>query len=242
MSEKKATIYRMKTDQHICPYGLKSLHLLKRKSFQINDHKLRSREETDKFKEEHQVKTTPQTFINGQRIGGYDELREYFGKIAFSKKELKYQPIIAILLTCAFASIAIIGFTQFQWIHFLETFVALAMVVLAIQKLQDLDAFSLQFVSYDILAMRNDRYSYIYPFAEAYAGIGMLSAIKAVYFAPVSIFIGTIGAISVIKAVYIEKRDLKCACVGGNSKVPLGIISLSENLAMIGLGIWMLVK
>ncbi|KKM77176.1 hypothetical protein [Sulfitobacter sp. M13] len=32
---------------------------------------------------------------------------------------------------------------------------------------------------------------------------------------PVGIFIGTIGAISVIMAVYIEKRELKCACIGG---------------------------
>lgn len=40
--------------------------------------------------------------------------------------------------------------------------------------------------------------------------------------APVGIFIGTIGAVSAIKAVYINRRDLKCACVGGGSKVLLG--------------------
>ena len=50
------------------------------------------------------------------------------------------------------------------------------------------------------------------------------------------------GAVSVIKAVYIEKRDLKCACVGGNSNVPLGSISLTENIMMVAMGIWMLIK
>ena len=60
--------------------------------------------------------------------------------------------------------------------------------------------------------------------------------------APVAIFIGGIGAASVIKAVYIEKRELKCACVGGDSNVPLGFISLTENLMMLGMGIWMLAK
>jgi hypothetical protein len=49
-----------------------------------------------------------------------------------------------------------------------------------------------------------------------------------------------IGAVSVCKAVYIDKRELKCACVGGDSKVPLGFISLTENLMMIGMGVWML--
>ena len=59
---------------------------------------------------------------------------------------------------------------------------------------------------------------------------------------PVALFIGTVGAVSVFKAVYIDKRELKCACVGGDSKVPLGFVSLSENLMMVGMAIWMLVK
>jgi len=46
---------------------------------------------------------------------------------------------------------------------------------------------------------------------------------------PVALFIGGIGAVSVLKAVYIDKRELKCACVGGNSNVPLGFISLTEK-------------
>ena len=57
-----------------------------------------------------------------------------------------------------------------------------------------------------------------------------------------ALFIGTIGAVSVYKAVYIDKRELKCACVGGNSNVPLGVISLTENLMMMAMAIWMMVK
>ncbi len=59
---------------------------------------------------------------------------------------------------------------------------------------------------------------------------------------PATLFIATIGAISVIKAVYIDKRDIKCACIGGGSSVPLGFISLTENLMMIAMAVWMLVK
>jgi len=43
----------------------------------------------------------------------------------------------------------------------------------------------------------------------------------------------------VFKAVYVDKRELKCACVGGGSNVPLGFVSLTENLFMIGMGLWM---
>ena len=66
-------------------------------------------------------------------------------------------------------------------------------------------------------------YGYVYPFAEALAGILMIAGALIWIAAPVALFIGTIGAVSVFKAVYIDKRELKCACVGGGSNVPLGI-------------------
>ena len=49
------------------------------------------------------------------------------------------------------------------------------------------------------------------------------------------------GAVSVFKAVYVDKRELKCACVGGASNVPLGFVSLTENLMMIAMAVAMLV-
>tara|TARA_R110002095_G_scaffold142846_5_gene123714 strand:- start:337 stop:570 length:234 start_codon:yes stop_codon:yes gene_type:complete len=75
---KTATVYRMVTDKHICPYGLKTIDLLKDEGYEVKDHHLTNREETDAFKEKHRVETTPQTFINDERIGGYDELKEHF--------------------------------------------------------------------------------------------------------------------------------------------------------------------
>ena len=70
------------------------------------------------------------------------------------------------------------------------------------------------------------------PISEAYV-IGMVAQLPAIAVAPFSLFIGTVGAISVFKAVYVDKRELKCACVGGDSNVPLGFVSLSENIFMI---------
>jgi hypothetical protein len=74
----------------------------------------------------------------------------------------------------------------------------------------------------------------VYPFLEAYAGLGMIAALPVWWVAPVSFFIGAVGAVSVVKAVYIDKRELKCACVGGDRQVPLGFVSLTENLFMLG--------
>jgi len=82
-------------------------------------------------------------------------------------------------------------------------------------------------------------YSYIYPYAEFIAGALMLAGVLSVVSVPIALFIGTIGAWSVFKAVYLDKRELKCACVGGNSNVPLGFVSLTENLMMVGMAVWM---
>jgi hypothetical protein len=82
-------------------------------------------------------------------------------------------------------------------------------------------------------------YSYIYPFAEGFACILMTAGVLTWLSVPVALFIGTIGAVAVIKAVYIDKRELKCACVGGSSNVPLAFISLTENLMMVAMAFWM---
>ena len=60
--------------------------------------------------------------------------------------------------------------------------------------------------------------------------------------APLALVIGGIGAVSVFKAVYLDRRELKCACVGGQSNVPLGFVSLTENLVMIGMAVWMIAR
>ena len=72
---KTATLHRMVMAKHMCPYGLNLLDLLRRKGFRVEDHHLTTRAEVDAFKEEHDVQTTPQTFIDvASRIGGHDDL------------------------------------------------------------------------------------------------------------------------------------------------------------------------
>ena len=239
---KTAKLYRMVTDEHICPYGIKSKDFLERQGYEVKDHHLKNREETDAFKEMHHVETTPQTFIGGKRIGGHDDLLNYFDVKTLKQEGTTYQPIIAIFATTFLMALttnwAIMGGLSF--IRVTELFIAISMCVLAIQKLRDLDSFSNQFITYDLLAMRWVRYAYIYPFVEMLAGVAMIAGLFTPIAAPAALFIGTIGAISVVKVVYIDKRDLKCACVGGDSNVPLGFISLTENIMMMAMAVWML--
>jgi glutaredoxin len=240
----EATLYRMVMKNHLCPFGLKSLDLLKREGFKVQDHHLTSREETDAFQREYDVDTTPQAFIDGKRIGGYDELRRYFGKPVKEADEVTYQPVIAVFACTALMALGVswAALGTLFGVRTLEWFVAISMCVLAILKLRDLESFSNMFLGYDLLAQRWVRYAYLYPFGEALAGILMIAGALLWLAIPVAMLIGVVGAVSVFKAVYVERRELKCACVGGDSNVPLGFISLTENLMMVGMAIWMLIK
>ncbi|MDO6963510.1 glutaredoxin [Rhizobium alvei] len=238
---RQATLYRMVQDQHLCPYGLKALDLLKRKGFDVDDRHLTSRAETDAFKVEQGVKTTPQVFIDGRRIGGYDDLRRFFGLSVAEPGATSYRPVIAVFSMTALMAVAasVSAFGTVLPLQSFEWFIAFSMVVLAILKLQNIDSFATMFLNYDLLARRWVRYGYIYPFAEGLAGLLMISGKLVWLSVPVSLFIGGIGAVSVFKAVYIDRRSLKCACVGGGTNVPLGFVSLLENLMMIAMALWM---
>jgi glutaredoxin len=238
---RRATLYRMVMDKHVCPYGLKARHLLQRQGYIVEDHWLRTREETDAFKVEHGVKTTPQTFIGGKRIGGYDDVRRHFGKTVADPKATTYTPVAALFVMTALmalaASHAAYG-TPFT-LRAGEWFIGFSMAVLGLLKLQNVESFATMFLNYDLLAKRWVPYSYVYPFAEALAGVLMIAGVLTWLSAPVALFIGSVGAVSVFKAVYLDRRELKCACVGGSSNVPLGLLSLTENLMMMAMAVWM---
>jgi glutaredoxin len=238
---KKAVLYRMVTPEHVCPWGLKAKDLLARSGYQVEDRHLKTREETDAFKAEHKVPTTPQVFIGSQRIGGYEDLRRYLGKKVVDPRATSYRPVIVLFTMTALAALAasyaVSG--QLFTVRAAQWFIAFSMVVLSLLKLQNVETFSAMFLNYDLLARRWVPYSYIYPYAEGLAGVLMIAGALKWISVPVALFIGTVGAISVFKAVYIDKRELKCACVGGSSNVPLGFISLTENLMMIAMAVWM---
>lgn len=238
-----AVLYRMVLDSHTCPHGLKAKALLERQGYIVDDRPLNSRAAVDAFKAEHGVKSTPQAFIDGTRIGGFDDLSAHFGR-PVNKEGVTYQPVIALFSVAALMAVAVTWLSTgtFTLGRTIELFIAISMVLLGLQKLQDVDRFATMFLNYDLLAQKWVRYGYIYPFVETGAGLLMIAGVLTWLAAPAALIVASIGAISVFKAVYIDKRELKCACVGGDSRVPLGFISLTENLMMVGMAVWMLTK
>ena len=239
--EKKSRLYRMMTSEHICPYGIKAKDLLERNGFSVTDIHLKSRDEVETFKTKNNVKTTPQIFIGTQRVGGYNDLVEFLGKQSNDGSSVTYKPVIALFSVAALLALSItwLVLDTFLTEQTIGWFISVSMVLMGLQKLQDIDKFATMFLTYDLLAQRWIRYGYVYPFIETGAGLLMLMGIFTWIAASAALIVASIGALSVIKAVYVDKRVLKCACLG-DSRVPLGFVSLIENLMMIGMAVWML--
>lgn len=239
-----ATVHRMVMDKHVCPWGLKAVDLLRKRGFAVEDHWLTTREATDAFKAEHGIRTTPQVFIGGERIGGYDDLRRYLGLKVRDPQATSYVPVAAVFATAAALALAasIAAYGTPLTAMALQWFGGFAMMLLAMLKLQDVESFATMFLGYDLLARRWLRYGYLYPFLEWSAGALMAAGVFEPLSIPIAAFIGSVGAVSVFYAVYVQKREIKCACVGGSSRVPLGFVSLTENLGMVAMAAWMLTR
>ncbi len=224
-------LYRMAMPEHECPWGLKAIELLNEKDIDFEDHRLTSRVEVDDFKAKHSVKTTPQIFFDDSRIGGYSDLADYLGAET-EEEEYSYTPVVAVFSTAALVAwAAALG---------IPGFMGVSLSMLASLKLMDTESFAKSFEKYDLITQQVKPYAKTFPFLELMLGLGFLSGAAPVITGISSLLLGTSGAVSVLKAVYIDKLKLNCACVGGNSKAPLGTISFLENAIMIGMGVFLL--
>ena len=78
-AQRRAVLYRMVTPEHTCPFGVRAKSLLEAQGLQVDDRILSSRSEVDAFEQKHGVDTTPLIFIDGERVGGCDDLEAYLG-------------------------------------------------------------------------------------------------------------------------------------------------------------------
>jgi len=75
--DRTATLYRMVLPDHTCPFGVRAKQMLQAEGYTVDDRILSTRADVDAYMAEQGVETTPQVFIDGERIGGSDDLEAY---------------------------------------------------------------------------------------------------------------------------------------------------------------------
>lgn len=74
---KTATLTRMILPDHTCPFGVRAEAMLEEAGYDVDDRILKTREEVDAFEAEHNIATTPLVEIDGEVIGGSDDLERW---------------------------------------------------------------------------------------------------------------------------------------------------------------------
>ena len=118
--------------------------------------------------------------------------------------------------------------------HFMAGF----FLVFSFFKFLNLSGFANSYAVYDLLAAKWKGWGYIYPFVEL--GLGILYLINVAPFETNFITIVVLGlsSIGVIKS-NLDKRQIKCACLGDVFNLPMSTVTIVEDLTMVGMAVVM---
>lgn len=152
------------------------------------------------------------------------------GKACCSTKQEEKTSKLPIVILISILVMALI--VSILYPPFMLPFMGIFFISVAVLKLLDLHGFAMGFMQYDLIAMRSKIYAKTYPFIELILGELFLTQLFVFPAAIVAGFLMLVGIISVAKSL-VEKKKLKCACLGNLIKVPLTTFTLVEDVIML---------
>lgn len=116
--------------------------------------------------------------------------------------------------------------------HPMNNFMAGFFLVFSGFKLLDLPGFAKAYATYDLLAKRVSIYGYLYPFLELGLGIAYLTHWQPLATNCITVVVMGFSSLGVINAL-ANKQKIQCACLGTVLNLPMTVITLIEDLAMV---------
>ena len=159
------------------------------------------------------------------KLDTHDEVTTKLSKI----KQLK--PLFIILGYILIASI-LLNYKNWNSSNAMLDFMGLFYIIFSFFKILDIKGFSMSFSMYDPLAKQAPIYGYIYPFIEVLLGMMFLIRFEvniALILTVIVLGITTIG----VTQTLINKRSIKCACLGTTLNLPMTEATFIENALMI---------
>jgi copper chaperone CopZ len=151
-------------------------------------------------------------------------------------KQLK--PLLLILFYITSAG-ALLHYKDWSWSEFMLDFMGLFYIVFGFFKMLDLKGFPESFKMYDPLAKRLPIYGWIYPFIETALGIMFLMRFQVNIALIMTLVVLGITTLGVTKTL-VNKKSIRCACLGTALKLPMTEATLIENTLMITMAALML--
>lgn len=151
-------------------------------------------------------------------------------------KQLK--PLFLIIFYITTASI-LLNYKNWNWTGFMFDFMGLFYIVFSFFKMLDLKGFPDSFRMYDPLAKKISLYATIYPFIETALGLMFLMRYETTIALWITLVVLGVTTIGVTKTL-LDKKSIRCACLGTALKLPMTEATFIENAIMIVMAILML--
>lgn len=151
-----------------------------------------------------------------------------------------YRPILLIFAYITGITL-LIEYMQggFLWMRWMSYFMAGFFLVFSFFKLLNLKGFAESYSMYDIVAKKWKGWGYVYAFTELGLGIAFLTGFNPIVANAVTLVVMTVSIVGVLQSV-LNKRKIKCACLGDVFNLPMSTITIIEDALMIGMSAAML--
>lgn len=150
-----------------------------------------------------------------------------------------YKPLLLVATFITGVSLLVsrtgTGIDGMKWMN---AFMAGFFIVFSFFKLLDLRGFADSYAMYDLLAKRVKGYGYVYPFIEVALGVMYLTGFNPAVTTMATIIVMGFSSIGVIKSV-LDKKQIRCACLGAVFNLPMSTVTIIEDLLMVGMALFM---
>ena len=188
-------------------------------------------------------KALPDKFILSEKVEKKIEAPLNISPIPIVKDKTKLQqlkPLLLILFYILTTSV-LLHYNDWFWSAFMLDFMGLFYIVFSFFKMLDLKGFNESFRMYDPIAKRVSFYGKIYPFIETTLGLMFLMRYQTDIALMITLVILGVTTIGVTK-ILLDKKSIRCACLGTALKLPMTEATFIENAIMIIMAVLMLLN
>lgn len=175
-----------------------------------------------------------------REFGGSQLIQQQKNQQGESEEPRSYFPLFLIFFFIGLVSTLVnIVHGAFSWMKWMTDFMAGFFLVFSFFKLMNLKGFATGYRQYDIVTAKFPVWGYIYPFAELGMGIAFLTGYQPLATSIFTLIIMGVSSYGVIKALQ-KKQKISCACLGTVIQLPLGTVTLVEDLLMVVMSLLMI--
>ncbi|TXN38208.1 heavy metal transporter [Flagellimonas hymeniacidonis] len=153
-------------------------------------------------------------------------------------KWVQLKPLF-LIFTYLFGAAILLHFNNWETQEVMLDFMGLFYVVFSFFKFLDLKGFPESFGMYDPLAKLVPAYGWLYPFLELGLGLLFLMRLEVTFALIATVIILGITTVGVTRTL-LNKKSIRCACLGTALKLPMTEATFIENAIMLAMASWML--